>query len=50
MELGKYRHNIYYIGTSCDDRKLRMKIYKLQEKIFKNLRSQRDFILVFTKR
>ena len=49
-DVAKYRQYVYFMGTSCDNRKLRFKIQKLQEKILKSLLAQRDFILIYTKR
>lgn len=48
--MSKYRQFIYYVGTSCDNKKLRTKLKRLQDKLFKNILIQKESILLFFKR
>ncbi|CAF1451349.1 unnamed protein product [Didymodactylos carnosus] len=43
-DMSKFRQYLYYIGTSCDTRKLRNKIQKLKERIIKSFTHQRELI------
>ena len=33
----KYRQLIFYVGTSCDNKQLRIKLNKINSKLFKNV-------------
>lgn len=48
--MSKYRQFIFYVGTSCDNKKLRSKLKRLQEKLFKNILIQKESIILFFKK
>lgn len=48
--MSKYRQFIFYVGTSCDNKKLRGKLKRLQDKLFKNILIQKESIILFFKK
>ena len=46
----KYRLYVFYVGTSCDNKKLRSKIKLFEDKIFRNILLQKNTILSYFKK
>ncbi len=43
----KYRQLVFYVGTSCDNKRLRLRLYRLHAKLFRNVSMHSDTFKLF---
>ena len=43
----KYRQLVFYVGTSCDNKRLRLRLYRLHAKIFRNVSMHSNTLKIF---
>jgi hypothetical protein len=46
-DMSKLKQFIFYVGTSCDNKHLRSKLKRLQEKLFQNITKQKEYLAIF---
>lgn len=49
VNINRFTQLVFCVGTSCDNKKLRSKLYILHEKLFKNILLQKEAIRIFFK-
>jgi len=46
-DMSKLRQFIFYVGTSCDNKHLRIRLKRLQEKVYLNILKQKEYLAAF---